>query len=200
MLPQPLQRIVAPEFVRVVYRSIPGFLSDNVHQFVSRDTLNGSRINPAIALQKAKYNAFTPCAATTLSLASAAKVALVHFNLARKFAAFQFSHMVDRFSQTLVYSRYRLIISAKIMRESVGRLRLVETFQDTDLSTKLPERLLFSTVFVPASHIATTSMIDLERTAENTLLTPQKVGLTTENILLGNSHKGILTPRGYEPH
>ena len=200
MFAQPLQRIVAPEFVRVVYRSLPGFLSDDVHQFISRNTLNDPRVDPAIALQKAKYNAFALGVTTTLSFASAAKLALVHFNLTRKFAAFQFSHMVDRFSQTLVYSRDRLIINAKIMRELVGRLRLVEALQDTNLSAKLPERLLFSTTFVSASHVAATSTIDLERTAENTLFTPQKVGLTTENILLSSNHKGMLTPRGYESH
>ena len=74
------------------------------------------------------------------------------------------------------------------------------TFQDTNLSAQLPERLLFSTAFVSAFHVATTSTIDLERTTEHTLFTPQKVGLTTENVLLLRNHKDILDPLGYVSH
>ena len=114
-------------------------------------------------------------APSALSLAPAAKVALVQFYLARKFAAFQFRHMIDRFSQTLVNSRDRLIINAQIMRELIGRLRLVEALQDADFSAKLPERLLFSAGFVSTFYIAAMSTIDFERTAEHALFTLKKL-------------------------
>ena len=200
MFAEALQRIVTLEFVGVVHRSFPGFLSNDLHQFVGRDTLNDPRVDPAIAFQKAKHNAFALGATTSSSFASAAKIALVKLDLARQFAALQFRHMVDHFAQALVDSRDRLIINTQIMRELVGRLRLVEALEDAKFSAELPERLLFSTAFISASHVATASAIDLERTAENTLSTPQKVGLTTENVLLTSNHEGILTPRGYESH
>ena len=139
MFAQALQRVVAPEFVRVVYRSLPGFLSDNVHQFVSRNTLNDPRVDSAIALQKPKYNAFALGATTPSSFASAAKVALIHFYLAREFAAFQLRRVIDHFSQALVDSCYRLIIHMKIMCQFVRRLRLVEALYNAKLPTKLQE-------------------------------------------------------------
>ena len=200
MLAQPFQGVVAPEFVRVVYRPFPGFLSDDVHQFVGRDTFHNPRVDPAIALQKAEYDTFTLGSPSTLPLTSAAKVALVHFNLAGEFTAFQFCRVIDGFTQALVHSRDCLIVYAQIMRELVGGLRLVETLQDTNLSAKLRERLLFSTGLVSTTHIPATSTIDLERTAENALSASQKVGRTAKNVLLTSNHKGILTPRGYESH
>lgn len=39
-----------------------------------------------------------------------------------------------------------------------------------------------------------------ERTTKYALSAPQKVGRTTENILLSLYHMDILTPRGYETH
>ncbi|PIR46951.1 MAG: hypothetical protein COV07_01530, partial [Candidatus Vogelbacteria bacterium CG10_big_fil_rev_8_21_14_0_10_45_14] len=61
-------------------------------------------------------------------------------------------------------------------------------------------RLLFSTGFVPTSYISPSRLADLERTAENALLTPQKVGRTTENVLSPLFHMDILTPCGYFYH
>ena len=91
------------------------------------------------------------------------------FNLTRKFAAFQFRRVRDGFTQTLVHSRDGLLIKLKVVRELVCRLSLIEALQDSNRTTQLPERLLFSTAFVSASYVAATSAIDRERTAENTL-------------------------------
>ena len=51
------QGIVASEPVRKVDRALSGFLPDNLHQFIGRDSFHHPRIDPAITLQKAEYNA-----------------------------------------------------------------------------------------------------------------------------------------------
>ncbi|MBI3335600.1 MAG: hypothetical protein HY001_03830, partial [Candidatus Portnoybacteria bacterium] len=92
----------------------------------------------------------------------------------------------------------RLIVQAEVACYAIGRLLLVEPGKDGNLFTKLFQRLLFSTGLVTASHIATPGPVYLERTAENTLSAPQKVGCTVENVLLSSNHKGILALDGYE--
>jgi len=198
VLAQPFEGVVTSEFVRKVHRTLSRFLSDDGHEFLGGHSLNNPRIHHSIALQKAENNAFTLRAASALSLASTAKVALVQFNLARQFAALKFGHMIDRFSESLVYSRHRLVIYIEVMREFVGRLYLVESFQHGKLSSKL--RQAFLPLARPALHVAATGAIEFERTAKNTLSTPQKVGRTTENVLLPCNHMGILVPRGYFSH
>ena len=200
MLTPAFQRIVAPKLVGVVDRSLPCLLPDDLHQFISRYSLNNLCVDPCLALQKAKNNAFTLCSSSMLPLTSDAKVALVHFYLAGEFTTLQFSHMVDRLAGALVHARNGLVIYAQIVCQFVRRLYLVESFQNAELSTQLCKRLLFSTRLLPATYIAAMRTIDLERTAENTLFTPQKVGRAPENILFSSNHKGILVPVGYECH
>ena len=131
---------------------------------------------------------------------SAAEVALVHLNLTVQLTAFKFRHMIDRFAELLVDTGDRLIIQSKIMRETVRWLMLVESLHNGDLRTNPFHRLLFSISFVPAPDVSATGPGNLERTAENTLSTLQKVGRTTENVLSSLYHMGILTPHGYETH
>lgn len=195
-----LQGVVASELVGVIDRPLPCLLSDNRHQFLSRDSLHNSCIHPAIAFQKAKYNAFAFCPASTPSLASAAKVALVHFNLARQLATLQFRYMVYRFTQALVDAGDSLVIDAEIMCKFVGRLHLVEAFQYIQLSFQLPKRLLFSTGLVSAANVTTMRPIGLERTTENTLFASRKVGCAPENVLLPLCHMDNLVPYGYDYH
>ena len=200
MLAETFQGIVASKFVSVVDRSFSSFLPDDVHQLFSGYSLDNPRIYPAITLQKAKYNAFTPCATSTLSFAPAAKIALVHFNLAGELAALKLRHVVNRFSQALVYSRHCLVIHIKIMSQFVRWLTLVESFQYPKFSSQLFERFLFSTGLVSTLYIPSTSAIDFERTAKNALSASQKVGRTTENVLLSYNHMDILSSIGYDYH
>ena len=81
MFTQPLQRIVASKLVRKVDRALSGFFSDDLHQFQGRDTFYNPRVDPAITLQEAKYNAFTLRSSATLAFASTAEVGLIHLNL-----------------------------------------------------------------------------------------------------------------------
>lgn len=192
-----LQGIVAPKLVGVVDRSFSRFLPYDGHELVSGDTLHNPRIDPSIALQKAKYNAFALRAASALSFAPAAKITFVHFNLARQFLALQFRHMIDCLAQLLVDSRYRLVVQPEVVGKFVCRLRLVEAFEDAEFPTELRKRFLFSAGLVSATNVAATSSIYFERTAENTLSASQKVGRTTENVLLSLRHMDILTPYGY---
>jgi len=200
MFAKTLQGIVASKFVSVIDRSFSRFLPDDIHQFFGGHSFDNPRIYPAIVLQKAKYNTFTLCSASAFSFASAAKVALVHFNLAGELAALKLRYVVDRFSQALVHSRHRLIINIEIVSQFVRRLALVESFQYPKFSSQLLERLLFSTGLASALRVPTTGAIDFESAAKNTLSTPLKVGRTTKNVLLSCNHMDILTSIGYDYH
>jgi len=200
MLPQPFQRVVAPERVGVVYRTLPGLLPDDSHKFFFGHVLHDSRIHLAVALQKAKYNVLTRCASAAFAFASAAKVALVHLYLTVQSAALKLGYVVDRFAQALVHAGNGLVVEPKVVREAVRRLLLVESLDDSDFRSDPLQGLLFSTVTVATPHIPTRGFVHLERSTEHTLFTPQKVGRATENILSSCNHKDILAPCGYETH
>jgi len=200
VLPEPFQRVVASEGVRVVDRALPCLLSNDSHQFFFGHMLHNSRIHLAVALQKAKYNVFTCCTASALPFASAAEVTLVHLHLAVQFASLKLRHMVERFSELLIHAGNLLVIGAQVMREAVRRLLLVKPLHDGNFSADALQRLLFSTALVPASNVSSARLRYLERTAENTLLSSQKVGCATENILSPLCHMDILLPYGYETH
>ena len=200
MLAQPFKGIVTAELVRKVHRSFSRFLSDDGHEFLGRDPFYDTRIDRAIALQKPKYNAFAPGTPSALALSPAAKVTFVKLNLARQLAALKFGHVIDRFTQTLIHARDGLVVEAKIMRETVGRLLLVETLHDGYLGAYALQGLLFPTDPIATPHISARRFRYFERTAENTLFSSQKVGRAPENVLLSCNHKGILTPCGYETH
>jgi hypothetical protein len=84
------------------------------------------------------------------------------------------------------------------MCQFVGRLGLIESLKDGKLSPQSSHAflLLASSTF----HIPTTRLACLKRTTENTLSTLQKVGRTTENVLLSLCHMDNLTPYGYDSH
>ncbi len=200
VLAQPLERVVASEGIRVVDGTLPGLLPDDGHQLFLGDMLHDSRIHLPITLQQAKYDvlALGPSAAHTL--APAAKVGLIHLYLAIELAALKLSYVVDNLAQSLVEAGDRLVVYAKIVRQTVRRLLLVEPLDDRDLGSDLSQGLLFSALLVTTSDVVARSLRYLKRTAENALSTLQKVGRTTENVLSSLSHMGILTPDGYETH
>ncbi len=193
-----VQRVVASEGVRVVDRPFSRFLSDNCHEFLFGYMLHNSRVHLAVALQKAKYNVFTGCTSSALTLASATKVALVHLNLTIQLTSLKLGNVVQRFSESLIHTRNRLVVGAKIMRETIRRLLLVKSLHDGNLHSDTLQGLLFSTARVPTPDISPTRLRNLERTAKNTLLSPQKVGRATENVLSSLCHMDILLPYGYE--
>lgn len=200
MFAKPLQRIVASEGIRVVHRALSCFLPNDRQKLFFRHMFDHLRIHLAVALQKAKDDVLAGSASAALALASAAEVALVHLYLAIEFATLQFRRMVDRFAQALVDAGDRLVVHAEVMRETVGRLLLVEPLHNGDFRSDALYGLLLSTPPVPTPHIPARGSVYLERTAKHALSAPQKVGRTTENILFACNHKGILTPYGYETH
>ena len=200
MFAQTFKRVVASEGVGIVDRTLSSFLSDDSHEFFFGDMLHNPRVYLAIALQEAKYDVFAGCASTALAFPPAAKIALVHLDLTIQFASFKFGNMVNCFSQLLIDAGDRLIIAVEVMRQAVCRLLLVESLHDTDFSPQTFQRFLFSTAFVSAPHVSALRTIDLERTAENTLLSSQKVGRAPENVLSSLCHMDILVPYGYETH
>ena len=198
MCAQPFQGIVAPKRVRVVNRALPRFLPDNRHKLLFRYMLHHFRIYLAVALQKAKNNVFASCAPTALAFASAAEVALVHLHFAVQFSSFKLGNMVDRFSEFLIDTRNRLVVGTEVMREAVRRLLLIEPLHDRNFRSDALQGFLFSTVLVPTPEVSPTRLRNLERTAKHALLSPQKVGRATENVLSSLCHMDILVPYGYE--
>jgi len=200
MLPQPFQGIVTAEGIRVIDRPFSRMLPDMSHQFIGGYLLHDFRINPPVALQKAKYYAFSGGTAPTPAFAPAAEVRFVNLNLAFELTGLKLGHMIDCFAQTLIDATHHLVIKAEIARHAIGWLLLIEAGDNANLFAQTFERLLFSTGRAPALYIAALSFTNLKRTAENALSAPQKVGRTVKNILLPSNHKGILTLRGYETH
>jgi len=200
MFAQPFQGVVAAEGIGVVDRSFPGMRSDVGHELVGRHSFHNLGVNPAIALQKPEYNAFPGCPSSAPTLPPTAEIRFINLNLSFQFARFKFRHMIDCLTHTLIDARNCLIVNAQICGNPVRRLLLVETDEDGNLSAQLFQRLLFSTGRMPTSNIAAPRSVYLERTAENTLSTPQKVGRTVENVVSSSNHKGILPPRGYDSH
>ena len=197
MFSKSFERIVAPERIGVVDRTLSRFLADDAHKLFFAHMLDNPCVHPSIALQKAENNAFTLRSTSTLSLASAAEVRLVEFNLAREFLALQFCHMIDRLAQLLVHSCDRLVVEGKIVRETIRRLLFIETSDDCNFFLQLLQRFLFSTSLVPASDISPRRSAHSERSTENALSSSQKVGRTAENVISSLCHMDILSPYGY---
>ena len=198
MLPETLQRVVAPKRVRVVDRAFSRFLPDDRHQLVLADVLNDFRIHAPIALQKAKYDAFASRSSSSLALASAAEICLVEFNLAFQFLSFKFRNVIDRFAESLVYSAHGLVVQIEVMSKTIRRLLFVEAADDRNLFLQLLQGFLFSTGLVAAANVPAFRPVYLERTAVDALPSPQKVGRTTENVVSSCNHKDILASFGYE--
>src|SRR3989338_1144308 len=168
------------------------------HKFIGRHLFHHLGVNPPVPLQKAQNNAFPGSASAAPALPAPPEIALVYLNLAFQLACLQLRHMIDRFAQTLVDAGHHLIIQAQVAGHAIGRLLLVEAGDDANLFTQPLKRLLFSTAPAPAFHVTAPGPVDFERTAENTLSTPQKVGRTVENVVSSSNHKGILALDGYE--
>lgn len=200
MLAEPLQGIVAPESISVVYRALPRLLPDDRHQLLFGNMLHHPRIDLAIAFQKAKYNVFTLSSSAAHTLASAAKVGFIHFHLSIKLASLKFGNMIDSLAQALVEACNRLIVQVQVARKAIGRLLLIEALDNTDFGSNFYQGLLFPTALVSASDIVASRPGYFERTAKNALSSSQKVGRTTENSVSSLWHMDILTPHGYETH
>ena len=200
VFPQAFEGVVAPEFVGVVDRSLPGFLPDDSQQLFLGHVFHYSRIHLAVSLQKAKYDVFPGRTTSALALAPTAKVAFIHLHLAVQLAAFKLGNMVDRFTKTLVDTGDCFVVRIKVMREAVCQLLLIEALHDGNFRPYPLQGLLFSTGLVPASHISPRGFYHLERTTEHTLFTPQKVGRAPKISVSPCNHKDILAPHGYETH
>ena len=200
MLAQTFEGIVASERVCIIDRPLSRMLSDMSHQFIGGYPFHHFGVDTSISLKKPKNYAFSACASSTLAFPPAAEVCLVNLNLSLQFAGFKLGCIVDRLSQALVDAGNHLIVKIKIVCHAIRRLLLVETSENADLFTQTLERFLFPALPAMTFYVAATCFADLERTTENALFTPQKVGRATENVVFTHNHEDILTPRGYEIH
>jgi len=170
VLAESLQRIVAPEGVSVIHRSLPGMLPYVSHELISSYPFHHLRVDPAITLQQAEYNAFACRTSSTLALASAAEVGLINLDLSLELACFKLSDVVDGFPQFVVDSGNGLVVHAQVSGKPIGWLKLVEACEDADLLTEERKRLL--SLAAMTLHISAPRLGELERTAEDTLPTP----------------------------
>lgn len=92
MLAPAFERVVTPECVSVVDRSLPRMLPDMSHEFVGSNSLYHLGVHPAVTLQKAKYNAFSSRTPSALAFASATEVGLVNLDFTLKLACLQFGN------------------------------------------------------------------------------------------------------------
>src|ERR1043165_2809495 len=195
MLPVSLQRLIAAKAVGVIDRAFPGSLFNVLHQITRADAFDDAGVNMAFPLKKPENQALSGCPSSTLALALAPEVSLVEFDLAAQATGLQLGRVIQTLSQVLVDARDRLLIQLQVCRQAIGRHLLVEAFEDLKLSGKLRERLLSLTVLT--LNVASSRAIDFERTAENTLSTPGKVGRTTKMARFDCHHWRLAYASGY---
>lgn len=80
-IPATHQGVITPELVRVNNRATPDSSDRHLQQTAGRDIVDDLHSDYAISLQNAKYRHFTGRSAAAFTLASAAKVAFIQFNL-----------------------------------------------------------------------------------------------------------------------
>lgn len=193
---KPLKRSVAAEGIGVINRSLPGAPLDMVHERFGRNRLDHFGIDPAFPLQQTENDAFASRTATTLAFAPATEISLIEFDLAFESTALQLTQVKQGFTQSLVDAADDFDIQPQIDREPIGGLKLVEPLQNRDLSTQPRQALglaataTFNVTACRAQH--------LERTTENALATPRKVGRTTKMTAFPNNHRYLPYTNGYE--
>lgn len=89
MFTKALQGLIAPIGVRIVDRTLTGMVLNMGQKGLRRDRLHHLGIDPAIALQQAKDDAFASRTSASLPLPSTPKIRLIHLNLARELSVDQ---------------------------------------------------------------------------------------------------------------
>ena len=196
MLTKALQGLIAPKGIRIVDRTLTGMVLNMGQKGLRRDRLHHLGIDPAIALQQAKDDAFASRTSASLTLPNAPKVRLIHLNLTRELGAFEFCRMKEHHPQSLVHPSDGLGIQAQITGQAVRWLLLIKTLQDGNLTAQLSKAFLLAAEH--AFNIATRGFNRLKRTTKNTLATIQKVGRTTKNRMSPNNHQYLQGYNGYE--
>ena len=196
MLTKALQRLITAKGIRIVNRALAGVVLNMGQKGLRRDRLHDLGIDPAIALQQAKDDAFASRTSASLTLPNAPKVRLIHLNLTRELGAFEFCRMKEHHPQSLVHPSDGLGIQAQITGQAVRWLLLIKTLQDGNLTAQLSKAFLLAAEH--AFNIATRGFNRLKRTTKNTLATIQKVGRTTKNRMSPNNHQYLQGYNGYE--
>ena len=137
MLTKALQGLIAPKGIRIVDRTLTGMVLNMGQKGLRRDRLHHLGIDPAIALQQAKDDAFASRTSASLTLPCAPKVRLIHLNLTRELGAFEFCRMKEHHPQSLVHPSDGLGIQAQITGQAVRWLLLIKTLQDGNLTAQL---------------------------------------------------------------
>ena len=182
MLAIPFKRLTSPKSVGIISRTLAGVRGDMVHQYFSRQTLNDLGIHPPIPLHQAEYDGLARSAATSYTLAPAAKIRLIQLDLTPQPNPFQFGNMMQRHTQALVYAGHYFYIHMQISAQAIGRLLLDESGQNRNLAAQPGQTFLL--VALAAFHIAVRGLVDLKRSTKNALASLKKVGRTTREALV----------------
>lgn len=196
MLAVASERLVTAEGIGVVDRALAGMGLDMAHQLLGGEMGDDPGIHASFPFQQAKNDTFTRSAAAAFAFSPPAEVGLVEFNLALEFAALELGDVEQRFAQPLVNTRDDLGIDAEILGQAISRLQLVEALEDFNLTPELRQALALATV--SALHVTARGVQHAERTAENALATPQKVGRTGKMTRFPCNHKHLSYADGYE--
>ena len=167
MLTKALQRLITAKGIRIVNRALAGVVLNMGHEGPRRDRLHDLGIDPAIALQQAKDDAFASRTSASLTLPYAPKVRLIHLNLTRELGAFEFCRMKEHHPQPLVHPSDGLGIQAQITGQAVRWLLLIKTLQDGNLAAQLSKAFLLAAEH--AFNIATRGFNRLKRTTKTHL-------------------------------
>src|SRR5271157_4038353 len=136
MFSKSFQGAITTKGVSEVDRSFLGMLSNMLHQFIGRDRINNFGIDPSIALQKPKNDAFSSCTASSFAFATTTKIRFVQFYLSFEFSSFELAHMINCFSNSLIHACDCFIVYTKVTCQSIRRLLLIKTKNDFQLSAK----------------------------------------------------------------
>jgi len=188
--------LVTAEGVSVVHRALAGTGLDMAHQFLGTEVFDDLGIDASIPFQQAKNDTFASRTPTAFAFAASAEVGLIQFDLALEFAALELGDMEYGFAQSLIHARDHLGIDAQILGQAVGRLQLIKTFQDFNLTREPGETFTLATM--PAFDVTARGSQDTKRTAENALATPQKFGRTGKMTGFPCNHKHLSYACGYE--
>ena len=167
------------------------------HRRLRRNRFHDLGVDAPIALQEAENHTFAAGAASTFALSSSAEVGLIEFDLPFQSPGFELGEVKQRLAQSLVHARDDLHVHPEVLTQPVRRHALIEPLEDRDLTPQAREALRSTATRVPAFHVTARRSIHLERTAEHTLATPQKVGRTTEMGLFPRNHRDLPYSLGY---
>ena len=167
VLAEAFERVIAPELVRVVDRSLARLPADDVKEHLFRDSIHHLGVHPSISLQKPENDAFPCRTSSALPLAPAAEVRVVQLNLSRELPRFFLTLPDDRKPELVIDALHCLVRNTEIERREECRLLAAERGDHENLALQPLQALL--AFAVPAFPVPPVCPVCLPMAAERTL-------------------------------